>query len=148
MRRRLRNLSRNSAGTAAIEFAFALPLFLLAALGTYQFGLTINNYLMLTDAARTGARMLALSRGSSTPYSDTVSQVQNSASNLTSANLTIVTRVNGTACSTNSTCQTALNSAAGQPAYVSVSYPCNLQVMNYNFAPTCTLSAQTTERIE
>ena len=148
MKGRLRHLARNSAGTAAIEFAFVLPILLLAALGTFQFGLTINNYLMVTDAARAGGRVLALSRGSSTPYSDTVSQVRSSASDLTASSLTIVTSINGTACTSDTTCQTALTSAAGQPAYVSVTYPCSLRVLNFDFAPSCTLRAQTTERIE
>jgi hypothetical protein len=31
---------------------------------------------------------------------------------------------------------------------VQVTYPCNLNVYGVNFAPSCTLTAQTTEAIE
>jgi hypothetical protein len=37
-----------------------------------------------------------------------------------------------------------LTNAAGQPATVAATYPCSLAVYGYNFAPTCTLSAQMT----
>jgi Flp pilus assembly protein TadG len=148
MLRRLTVLRRDAAGTAIIEFAIALPVLLLAVLGTFQFGLTLNNYLMLTDAVRVGARQLALSRGSSTPKTDTVNGIYNSAPNLTQANVTVTLTVNGATCNSDAGCQTLLTSAEGQSASVSATYPCSLQVMNYDFAPSCTLSAQTTERIE
>ena len=60
---RLSAIARDTAGTSAIEFAFIAPLLMLLALGTVQFGLTLNNYIRLTEAVRTGARQLAVSRG-------------------------------------------------------------------------------------
>jgi len=36
-------VARDQAGTSAIEFAFIAPALMLLALGTVQFGLTINN---------------------------------------------------------------------------------------------------------
>ena len=52
------------------------------------------------------------------------------------------------ACSGDSACQTALTNGQGQPATVTTSYPCNLTVYGYNFAPGCTLTAQSTESVE
>src|SRR5688572_20615705 len=94
------SLTRDQAGTSAIEFAFIAPVLMLLALGTVQFGLTLNNYITLTEAVRTGSRQLAVSRGGTTPYTDTVNQIYRSAPNLARANLPISLSVNGTACST------------------------------------------------
>jgi Flp pilus assembly protein TadG len=86
--RLLSAIARDTAGTSAVEFAFVAPVLMLLALGTMQFGLTINNYIMLTEAVRTGTRQLAVSRGAGSPYTDTVNQIYRSAPNLASANLT------------------------------------------------------------
>src|SRR5260221_9638533 len=138
----------NAAGTSAIEFAFIAPALMLLVLGTVQFGLTIKNYISLTEAVRTGARQLAVSRGGGTPYTDTFNQIYRSAPSLARADLTITVSVNGTSCNTDSTCSSALVSAQGQPAMVLASYPCDLSVMGHDFSPGCTLSSQTTERVE
>jgi Flp pilus assembly protein TadG len=50
-------------GAAVVEFALALPILLLIAVGTAQFGLILNDYITMTDAVRTGARQFAISRG-------------------------------------------------------------------------------------
>ena len=141
-------LARDMAGTSAIEFAFIAPALMLLALGTVQFGLTLNNYITLTEAVRTASRQLAVSRGGTTPYTDTVNQIYRSAPNLTRTSLTISLSVDGTACSTDSTCSNALASAQGRPANVAATYPCDLTFMAHDFAPGCTLSSQTTERVE
>jgi Flp pilus assembly protein TadG len=142
------SLTRDRAGTSAIEFAFIAPVLMLLALGTVQFGLTLNNYITLTEAVRTASRQLAVSRGGATPYTDTITQLQRSAPNLAQENLVISLSVNGTACSTDTTCLNALASAQGRPASVAATYPCDLSFMGHDFAPGCTLSSQTTERIE
>src|SRR5436190_5997444 len=109
-------VSRDEAGTSAIEFAFIAPALMLLALGTVQFGLTLNNYISLTEAVRTASRQLAISRGGGTPYTDSVNQIYRSAPNLTRASLTLELSVNGTVCSTDTTCLSALASAQGRPA--------------------------------
>ena len=146
--RPLSAIAHDRAGTSAVEFAFIAPVLMLLALGTVQFGLTINNYISLTEAVRTGARQLAVSRGGGTPYTDTVNQIYRSAPGLARANLTIALSVNGTSCATDTTCSGSLVGAQGQPASVLVSYPCKLAVMGHDFSPGCTLTSQTTERIE
>jgi Flp pilus assembly protein TadG len=139
---------KDSKGASAVEFALLAPVLFVLAVGIARFGIVLNNYIMLTEAVTDGARQLALARGSSTPYSAAVSAVQASASNLASGSLTITTSINGTACATDTACQTALSTASGNPAAVSATYPCSLVVMGVNFAPSCTLSATTTEMIE
>jgi Flp pilus assembly protein TadG len=148
LNRRLRNLAKDRAGVAAVEFALVVPFLLLLAVGTAQFGLVLNNYVVLTAAVADGTRQLALSRGTATPLTNTVNQINSSAHNLTASNITIEVTVNGTDCDTDATCQTALTSASGQPAVVSATYPCSLVVLGINYAPGCTLSSQTTEMIE
>ncbi len=146
--RHLIGVAPRPAGVSSIEFALIAPILMTLAIGLAQFGLVLNSYVELTEAVRDGARQFALSRGTSTPYSGTVSVINAAAVNLTVASLTITTSINGTACSTDSTCQTALTSATGSPATVNATYPCSLVVYGINFAPGCTLSSSTTEMIE
>lgn len=139
----------DTSGVAAVEFAFLLPVLLLVMVGTFTFGIAFNNYIILTNAAQAGTFQLAVSRGASTtPWNDTRTAVFNAAPGLTQANLTITLTVNGTACTSNSTCQTALAAATGQSAAVTVAYPCSLTVMQINYAPSCTLTAKSTGRIQ
>jgi Flp pilus assembly protein TadG len=140
-------IARCERGTALVEFGLAVPVLLLIVVGTAQFGLALNSYVTLTDAVRAGARQFAVSRGDSSPKTNAVNRIYSSAPNLTQADLTIALSVNGTACATDSACSTAL--ASGLPATVTASYPCSLVVSGINFAPSgCTLTAQTTERVE
>lgn len=148
MIRRLLKALTDQSGAAAVEFAFIAPVLFLLVVGIAQFGITLNNYVILTDAVGTGARQLAVSRGTTTPRSSSVTMVQNAATGLVTANITITTQVNGTTCATDTACSTALSSAAGQAATVLATYPCDLNVMGYNFAPGCTLSSTMSERIE
>ncbi len=141
-------LRGNRGGTSAVEFALIAPLLLLLAVGTVQFGLTLNNYIMLTEAVRTGSRQFAVSRGGAAPYTASLNSIYRSAPNLVRADLTIAITVNGASCSGDTACTNALAAAQGQPASVAASYPCQLVVMGYDFAPGCTLASSTTERIE
>ncbi len=145
---RLRAVARSRAGASAVEFAFVAPLLVLLAIGMVQLGIVLHHYLVLTEAVRDGARQLALSRGASTPYTTTVSAIQTAAADLSTSNLTIALSVNGTACTTDTTCQTALASAAGQPGNVTATYPCQFVVLGVDFMPSCTLSSAIAEMIE
>jgi len=51
---------KNNRGQAMVEFALVLPFLLLLIVSSLQFGLVINQYLVLTEAAREGARSAAL----------------------------------------------------------------------------------------
>jgi Flp pilus assembly protein TadG len=135
-------------GVAALEFALTAPVLLLMVFGMATFGIALNNYLTLTDAVRAGARTLSTSRGISTPFSSTTNSIYLSAPTLTSTSLSITLTVNGSACTGDAACATTLSASAGSASSVSASYPCNLSVMGFNFAPSCTLTSVTTERVE
>jgi Flp pilus assembly protein TadG len=138
-------------GAALVEFGLLAPVLLLILLGTAQFGLTLGQYVMLTNAVGVGAMQFAVSRSDTTPSSDVWNAITTAASTLTPASLKMTLSVNGTACVTNAssqgaaqaadtTCMNALTNNVGQPAQVSATYPCDLKVMWYNFAPTCNLT--------
>jgi Flp pilus assembly protein TadG len=150
MTRRLLALARDRAAATAVEFALIAPVLLVLLMGMAQFGITMNSYVMLTEAAADGARYLALARGAATPYTNTVAQVRATASGL-SGTVTVTTYINNVACSTDATCTTALAAGVGppaQPAKVTATYPCNLTVMGVTYAPSCTLTSSTTQIIE
>jgi Flp pilus assembly protein TadG len=147
MRFDVRRMLKNRDGVTAIEFAIISPVLLTMLLGMFQFGSVMNNYMVLTNAAAKGALTIALSRGTTTPYTTTKSAITAAAPNLTSTNITTTVTINGTACTTDSACTTAL--VAGVSAVVKTTYPCNLTVMGINYAPSgCTLTAQTAQMVQ
>ncbi len=87
---------RDLRGTAAVEFALIAPVLFLLILGITQFGITLNDYEMLTGGTEAAARQFSMSRGSSTPSSSTTTALCNAASNLTQASITFTLKVNGT----------------------------------------------------
>jgi Flp pilus assembly protein TadG len=136
MRARFFDVTKDQTGAALVEFTIVLPVLLFLILGLAQFGLIFYNYIMVTNAAATGARQLALSRTDANAYSDTITAISNAAPGLglsaTCAAATtpcITMSVNGATCSSNSGCQSDLVSASGtvppQPASVTVSYSCS-----------------------
>lgn len=148
-------LSRKEKGQSLVEFALVLPVLLLVVTGITTFGLLINNYLALTDAVSTGARLLAINRGQTTdPCAITATAIENAAPYLTPANLTFTITLNGatvggSSCSSTSVSTgAAADMVAGAPAIVRVTYPCNVTVYGTTYLPTCTLTAQTTEIIQ
>jgi Flp pilus assembly protein TadG len=138
---------KNSEGVSAIEFAIISPVLLMIVTGIFQFGVAMNQYLSLTNAVAQGALTLALSRGTTTPYSSTTAAIASAAPSLTPAQTTITVKINGTACTSDATCLPAM--VAGQSALVKATYPCNLTVMGHNYAPSgCNLLAQTAQMIQ
>ena len=78
--RRMRNRGRIRAaseqGSALVEFALVMPIFLTVVFGMCSFGFLINEYLQLTEVCNIGAEQLALTRSQSDPcqvvYNDVV----------------------------------------------------------------------------
>ena len=66
---------KNNEGVSAIEFAIIAPVLLMIVTGVFQFGLAMNQYLNLTNAVAQGALTLALSRGTTTPYTATTAAI-------------------------------------------------------------------------
>jgi len=76
-------------GQTMTEFAIVLPILVVLLFGIIQFGIAFNNYVTVTDAARAGARMAAVSRNSSDPVGACTNQVRSSASDLDQSKLIV-----------------------------------------------------------
>lgn len=133
-------------GVSAIEFAVVAPVVLTIGIGMLKFGVAMTHYMLLNNAAAQGALALALSRGTTSPYTTTGTAITNAAPSLTSGSVTKTMTINGTACTTDSGCASSM--VAGQTARVTLSYPCDLTVMGIDFKPGCTLSAQSSQMIQ
>jgi Flp pilus assembly protein TadG len=147
-RRRLRQR-----GQAMVEFALGLPLLLTLITGLVMFGVAFNNELTLTYATDAAAQLLSISRGQTTDPCQTASQaVYSAAPQLNQSNLAFTIVLNGTSVTTNSTQPSCSGSqqylVQSQPARVTATYPCNLTILGVNFAPNCTLTAQSTVLIQ
>ena len=142
-------------GQSAVELALCLPVMLLVVTGITTFGIAMNNYILLTNATNSGARMVALSRGVSTdPCSDIQKTVTTSAPLLKSANLTYSLAITPSGSSTattysGSSCTSAAASLTqNATAKVTVNYPCNLQVYGKNLIPSCNLQGMDAELVQ
>jgi Flp pilus assembly protein TadG len=151
------SLRSGDEGGALIEFAVVAPVMLLLMTCIFTFGVTVINYLNMTEAVNTSSRFLAVSRGQTTdPCSAAVNAFEQAAPNLTPSKLGFSfvlngTAYNGTSCSSGSTTTGAAgNLVQGKNAQVTVTYPCTLTVYNnQNFSPGgCTITVQTTEIVQ
>lgn len=141
-------------GQAAVEMALTLPILLLVVTGILAFGLTMNNYLALTDGVSIGGRQLAISRGNTTdPCATAVSAITAAAPNLTLSKLSFTfvlngTTYTGTSCSSSSTTTGAAgNLLQGSDAVITVTYPCSLPIYSLG-NKTCTMASQVTELVQ
>lgn len=148
-------LRTNIEGGALVESALVLPILLLIVTGIFTFGTALNNYMELTDAVGSGARQLAISRGYTLdPCATVVTAVHNAAPSLAQADMTFSFSLNGTAytgtscSSTNTTSGAPADLVQGQPAQVTVTYPCKLPVFGLTSGPACSVKAQTTELVQ
>ncbi|HVV65571.1 MAG TPA: TadE/TadG family type IV pilus assembly protein [Rhizomicrobium sp.] len=135
-------------GASAVEFVLVLPFLLLALFGIIKFGIVLNNDLELSDGTRASARIIAISRSSSSPWTDAMSAFRASTPNLNQSTTTIKVLVNNVACASDTDCKAALANAAGLPAQINVSYPCDLDIVGIELVKDCKLQSQTTERVE
>ncbi|CAB3764894.1 MULTISPECIES: TadE family protein [Burkholderia] len=117
---------KSQRGSAAIEMAVMLPVILLILLGIAQFGWLLVNFIAVSNAASSAARTFAAQRGTTTPYTTTLSQAVAAASFLNPSGITISTTVNGVACTNDAGCATDLapasSAAVDVPVKVSVIY--------------------------
>ncbi len=156
MRPQLFEVARDNTGSVLVEFTLVLPVLLFLILGLAQFGLIFYNYILVTNAAATGARELSISRLDNTVYADTVSAINSATTNL--SGLTISMSVNGTACTSNAGCQTALQNAytaatvPPEPVSVTVTYSCSgtaiMPSYLINIAGICPLTSTMQQAVE
>lgn len=151
----LRRLCAGLDGQSLVEFALTLPILLLVVTGLMMFGITINNYLELTDAVNVGARAVSIARGQTTdPCSTASTAVVSGAPLLKTANLSFKLTLNGTAytgtsCSSSSTTTGAAgNLTQGSTATLTVTYPCSLKVYGATLVSSCVLTSQNSELVQ
>ena len=115
MRRSLLRLGRSRRGQATVEFALIAPIALVLIMAVWEFGRGWNSYQVLTDAAREGARVAAISNADLTLPVDTV---------FTSVNTRLFRAALDS--TTETTTLTGFRAGIGTPATVSISYPYQL----------------------
>jgi len=126
MFRRYRS-SRGERGQSLVEMAIVLPLLLLILAGAVDLGRAFNNYIIVTNASREGARYASRLPLDSTGILDaTKKEAENSGITLTRI---FVTPPGG--------------ALAGQPIRVSVEYPFSTIMGGLVGAETITLTAST-----
>jgi Flp pilus assembly protein TadG len=78
-------------GQALVEFALVIPLLLVVLFGIVQFGIMMNTYINVSDAARSGARQLALEQGNNDPCDPAmqVATTAGSSAQISTTNVTI-----------------------------------------------------------
>lgn len=135
-------------GTSVVELAVILPVLLAIVMGIFTFGVALNNSLMLTQAVGNGAQLLAISRGQTTDPCATAVAAVSSAAPLLTQTITYTFVLNGTTYTGTSCTAGAANLLQGTQASVSATYPCNLTVYGVNYAPSCSLKAQTSELVQ
>ena len=128
-----------------------MPILLLIVTGIAAFGLTLGNYISLTEATGVGAREFAILRGAGAdPCATSAQAISASAPTLlnngTSAAMTYSFTVGGTTYSSPTCLSATLNQSAS--VQVKTTYPCTLKVYGLNLSPNCQLVAQTTEVIQ
>lgn len=85
-----RKLRKGEDGQALVEFALVIPLLMVVLFAIVQFGTIMNAYITVTDAARSGARQLALEQGNNDPC-DPAMQVATTAGSAAEISTTEVT---------------------------------------------------------
>jgi Flp pilus assembly protein TadG len=116
-----------------VEFAIVLPVLCMVLFGIVQFGIVYNNYLIVTDAARVGARKAAVSRQAANPSAVAKAAARTSAASLDQAKFDVVV--------------TAPVWAPGADVKVEATYPYGLNLFGKALI-SGTLRSHTTERIE
>ncbi|MBO8137542.1 MAG: pilus assembly protein [Desulfotomaculum sp.] len=71
----LHNLRKNQKGQSMVEFALLLPLIIILLFGILEFGRVFHSYLVITSAAREGARIGAVGR----PDSEIIARIREAA---------------------------------------------------------------------
>ncbi len=154
-------------GGALVEFAIVLPILLTVTTGTLIFGLTVNQYICLTEATASGARFESVQRGQTTnPCFDVYTQVKNGAPTLNAASMTFTMTIKSagatpttlategpsvgsafTCSATSTNTPPASYLQQGGEVLVEVQYPCNLNSFKLTFA-SCNLQSEIAEMVQ
>lgn len=141
-------LVSDSEGNTLVEFALVAPMLMAVMMGLFTCGIAFSNYVALTNAVDTGARLLAVSRGETTdPCATTVAAIYAAAPQLTQANFTFTFVLNGNSYSGTSCTAGAANLVTAEPAQVTATYPAQINLFGWT-PSTLNLTAQTTELVQ
>lgn len=149
-RRAAAALRHDQSGSSAVEFALVFPVLGLLLFGIIQFSIAFHDRVVLTDGVRIAARQFAISRGQTTPLANATAYFTGS-TGWSTAQAPLTLTVNGTACTDAAgpgNCATALSSAVGQPVTATATRACKLDFFGFDFSGVCTLSSQSTERVQ
>ena len=140
-------------GQVAMEFAIAAPVLLTLLVAIMVFGIAFNNYLALTFATNNAAQALAISRGQTTDPCETASSAAYSAApQLTQSNLKFTILLGSTSAASNAASPSCSGDTGdlvqSENATVTITYPCNLDILGFNPVPNCSLRAQTAMLIQ
>ena len=143
-----RRRAGNRSGQSLIEFSLVMPMLLITVTGMLAFGITMHNFLVLTNGVNSAVQMVAMSRGQTTdPCASAYTSMQSAAPDLVPANLSFTFVINGTTYTSTSCTAGAANMVQGATAQLTVTYPCTLAVYGM-VVPSCTLGARTAELIQ
>ena len=125
----LRRLRDDTRGSVLLEAALVMPLVVLLVAGIADYGVTLYQYHTLSTATGSAVRQLIVSRGFASPYTGVQTQFTNWAPNLsikTTQFKVFVADSTGTLkeCTSDATCKTALDAAAGLQGRIDVNYAC------------------------
>ena len=123
-------------GQALVEFAIILPVLLLILFGILQFGVTFNQYISVTAAAREGARKASVSRslGASAATTAAVNAAKATAPSLKSTSMQVIVTPSAAW-------------AQGSDVTVQVKYPYSINILG-KVVSSGYLTSSTTMRIE
>jgi Flp pilus assembly protein TadG len=133
---------RSEQGAALLEAAMTIPLLLLVAIGTLEFGRAYQTWQVLTNAAREGARMAVL------PNQTQSAVVQRVRNYMQAGQLP---RYSTASVTVNSSATITVNGAPVQASQVTVDYPFNfivLQPVARLVTPSTSLGSAITMRAE
>ena len=154
--------AKREEGQALVELALAMPILLLLLTAILQFGSVYNQYEALTDAARTGARALAIAYAGTDPCDAGIDQTVASADGVVSLPYSDVTATfhsptggtttnsycgtyAGGGCTT--TCYSAGAEKQDDEATITINYPATISVFGMHVM-NITLSTESSDAVE
>lgn len=128
------NILKEQKGQALVEFAIVLPIILLLVMGILQFGMMMNSYIAIQNAAREGARA-GIVGCTDTEIQNTIISTSPS---LDASNLTVSITPNGA------------NRKSGDTLTINISYNYKLivPIISSLFKNVVVLTGQTSMRVE
>jgi len=163
--------ARREEGQAIVEFAFIFSMLAMLVLGIITFGITFYDQILLSNAASNAAQVVMAGSGVITdpcgsvntalaaaapglnnasvygtnPLSFSISAYTNPSTPNTVGPYTVVFPGSGTAPSCTAE---AADLTQYQQVVVTATYGCNLTIFGHNFAPSCKLTATTSEAVQ